>query len=163
VFLIEEYVNRNQSILDRLSRFYITIIFLLIGLSIVLYTDVLKPMYYWWYGLQSGRYTIARITTIAPRKLRWGDTFEGHWQFVIDTTIYATPFLVSNFQSGSWVMRLAVGSAVHVLLHPTKPTVLVAIGIVNEASPMLIPPTESALLAELLARRSSDDSTSVVD
>lgn len=162
VALIVEFALRHIPMQARSGSYYIAIILMPIGLSIVLYSDVLKPIYQWWYGLRAGRYTVARITKIAPRVLRSGNGFEGEWQFIVDHTAYTAPFLVIDFRSGPWVLRLAEGSAVHILVHPTEPHVLAEFGIVDEHSPDLHSDATQQLLTELLGheppRESSESS-----
>jgi|GEM_PF-2277441 len=164
LLIVQEFEYRNQPYASRPLNYYLLITLSSIVLLKALFTDIAQWMYCWWYSMRRGRYTVARICDMRQRTIPYGgQAIEGHWQFTIDATTTTSIFRLRGFWSGAWIWRLDVGSEVHLLLHPTKPTVLVAIGIVNEASPMLIPPIESAFLAELLASNLPKDSTLLVD
>jgi hypothetical protein len=159
LLIIQEFEYRHQPYASRPLNYYLLITLASIVLLKALFTDIVKWMYCWWYSMRNGRYTVARICDMRQRTIPYGgQAIEGHWQFTINATTTTTTFRLRGFWSGAWIWRLDVGSEVHILVHPTKSTVLVAIGIVNEASPRLMPPTESSLLNELLAHHPSKDS-----
>jgi hypothetical protein len=129
---------------------YLVVLGLNIGVIQLLLVDVVRPLYFWWYGLRYGRYAVARIALVEQAYQYSTYAFRGSWEIVVDHTTHTVAFFISRLGSGEWITRLDVGSRVHVLLHPTKPEVLVAFGIVDAQLPSLVDTDQVQLLAELL-------------
>jgi hypothetical protein len=143
------------------SAFYLLMVFLaIVGLIISLWSDAVRQMYIWWKGLTWGRYTVARIVNVQRTRKHYGDALEGQWRITVDNRVCIEHFLLDGFLSGSWIWDLDADSDVHVIIHPKEPHVLVAIGIVNEYTPQINPPTETSLSTELLEQRPPNDSIS---
>jgi len=160
LLFFQEYHYRNQPYAARPFNYYVLIALLTIVLLRLLWTDVAHSMYSWWYGVRYGRYTIAQITDMQERRIPYGgDVIDGQWRFAIDAIPITSHFRISRFWSGSWMERLEAGSEVHILVHPRTPHMVVPIGIVNDASPILIPHEGPLVLAELLASEPPKDST----
>jgi hypothetical protein len=119
-------------------RYYIALAFgpmIFIG---ILVSELLTPLSRWWYALRYGRYRVARVIQVERRTVYYRPVLTGEWCFAIAGRTQNVPFRLDSYESGAWIGRLEAGSLVHVLLHPTKPKVLMAIGLVDEDSPILV-------------------------
>jgi hypothetical protein len=116
------------------SRYVINALLLSIGLIGVLWTQLIEPAYRWWFAVRHGYVTIASVTTVTRQTLHYGEVADGRWSVVVDGSVYETTFRLDNDESGYWIWRMAVGSQVHVLVHPTKRKVLIALGLVETDS-----------------------------
>jgi hypothetical protein len=112
-------------------RYWLGTAMLAAGLLWVVGSQIVEPMYRWWKGVRYGIYTIAEITNISRLQLHYGDAMDGRWQFLSKTANCETNFRLNSYESGYWIWRLELGSQVHILLHPKKARVLIAIGMIE--------------------------------
>jgi hypothetical protein len=131
-------------------RYYLFYILVIPGWPIVIYLEFVQPWFRWRRALRDGRYRVAEV--IKVKQPPWYDPqkMSGRWLITLDDTTYDLPFRFYFQNTSTWFFALAVGTRVHVLLHPTKPEVLFAFGIVHADSPNLAEANKEQLLAKLL-------------
>lgn len=133
------------------ARFVLFLILGLLAMASVMHEQILGPWYHWWRALKHGTYAIAQVTIVARRMVYYRDVVEGRWEFARADGPHEITFRLYNDECGAWVRRLTPGCQVHVLLHPTKPKVLLALGLVEKESPPLRPSDPSHFLRALLS------------
>lgn len=110
---------------------------LFVGLLLVIMKQLVEPLFRWWRAVRAGRYTIATVTQVRRRTVQYGDVVEGFWQYTIDSVSRRAGFRLDPDESGLWIWQIAVECQIYIVVHPTKPNVLIALGFVDHDAPDL--------------------------